>query len=754
VIAEQAGDRPLASALQWIGLSGIAAIAVVRCVIVFAPQVAFDMDPAAFGHVSLAGLGPGGSLLLDSLLMCACGIALMGEALAGRRLNWLMLVAVAAAGGVAWWHGRNDLGNLWLGTTWCAAALAGVTAWHVARPGPRTQTRKQTVLLALLLAVIVPVLMRGAMQVTWEHAATIREYEATREAFLASRGWEADSAAARLYERRLYDALPSGWFTTSNIFASLMVVGVVAGTGLAFAARRARMESGWIGLALMLALLCAAGIVFAGSKGGMLAAAIGVMLLASPWVMQRLKLVKPKMGGWLAIACLATVICAVVVRGIVLPEGFAGEKSLLFRWHYWSAASQVIADHPITGVGPDRFQEWYTRYRPPHNPEEVNSAHNVFIDWIADLGVGGWMFALLVLWLVWRCGRRIVGGKTPEDDARVTATQWVLPLAACVVALGFAVAIEVNALDDRSLAVRVAGVCAFAGAAMMLGRVLQAAHAAWVICAATIALVAHGMIEMTWTQPGSAAWAMCLLGVAAASGSETRQVAARRAAVPGVIAGIAAASASVTMFIGAVLPSLARDARVNALSAALAAFVQAHRPSAGDLMLERRRVAEELAAEAEKWPPDWRLMDAAANQIITAVDAAPRSPDAPDAAPLGLLMDGLDIAERAVAEHGSPSSMALAAQLAARIALASGDDSRWQQAIDHATKLTVIDPHGLGAWRRLGDLQWAAGRRPEAAASYRRALQCDRNFALDPLKQLTESQRTEIERRIEEAKVN
>ena len=47
--------------LQWIALGVILVIAVMRCVVVFAPQVIFDVDPVIDSN-RLAGLGMGGSL--------------------------------------------------------------------------------------------------------------------------------------------------------------------------------------------------------------------------------------------------------------------------------------------------------------------------------------------------------------------------------------------------------------------------------------------------------------------------------------------------------------------------------------------------------------------------------------------------------------------------------------------------------------------------------------------------------------------
>ena len=65
--------------------------------------------------------------------------------------------------------------------------------------------------------------------------------------------------------------------------------------------------------------------------------------------------------------------------------------------------------------------------------------------------------------------------------------------------------------------------------------------------------------------------------------------------------------------------------------------------------------------------------------------------------------------------------------------------------------MTQIDPHGVGSWRRLGDVLWLAGARTEAADAYGQALANSDNFDLDPLKQLSEARRRELHSRIEQA---
>ena len=68
----------VAETLRWTGVIGIASVAVMRCVVTFAPRVYFDVDPAV-DPTPLPGLAPGGSLVLDCLLLGRCCLLTLGS---------------------------------------------------------------------------------------------------------------------------------------------------------------------------------------------------------------------------------------------------------------------------------------------------------------------------------------------------------------------------------------------------------------------------------------------------------------------------------------------------------------------------------------------------------------------------------------------------------------------------------------------------------------------------------------------------
>jgi len=106
--------------------------------------------------------------------------------------------------------------------------------------------------------------------------------------------------------------------------------------------------------------------------------------------------------------------------GLVIIGGLFGKGPLnsLFqvrtfevRRAYWRAATEIIKDHPLFGVGISSFGDWYGRTRDvaaltvPGVDTTTNSAHNYFFDIAAGSGIVTLFFFLaihfLVLYRIW-----------------------------------------------------------------------------------------------------------------------------------------------------------------------------------------------------------------------------------------------------------------------------------------------------------------------------------------------------------------
>ncbi len=734
-------------ALRWIGAIGIVTVAIIRCVIVFSGQVVFDVDPA-IDPTPLAGFGPAGSLFLDAALLAACGCGLLGETLSGRSIDRLLVTLAVVPAPVIALHGLADAGDMWRGSTWLAAAAACVTLAHLGR-----DRAIRMLVLALLVAVLVPVAVRGALQSSVspfgvtvsgpEYVDTIAEFEANRDVFLADRGWAPDSAAARLYEQRLRQPDPRGWFPTTNVFASAMAFGLVMAVGLGIGTVRDRMGARWLTLFGAAAIVFAAALWVSRSKGAILACMIGLALLVAPLVSRHAHALLTRRGGGVMLALVGLTLAAVVVRGVALPESWLGEKSLLYRWHYLVGSARIVSGHPLIGVGPDGFQAAYVAVRLPRSPEEVTSAHNASADWLSDLGLSGAAWVGLVGVLLWRAGRRL----DPDADTveagsgfvtgRLTG-RWTLAAAGvvAVAALAPAIIVEAAVIDSAGKEfVRVAGVVGFVLTAVALTRGLERTRVAIVtstLSAAAVVLVVHGQIEMTFFDPAAVTWAMCLLGLAGGVSP--------RGGGPTTGIGVAAGLMVMAVVLSSTVAAGAARAQSRMIAAAQLLYPPAELPE--QYAWQREEAARILlyAYHAAR-STDATLLREAARQTMLAAQVS--TPDKQRE----LARRAVELAGEAADVHGGPSSTALLAETAWLLAAITGDETHKQAAIEAAAALTDLDPHGIGPWRRLGDLYWELGRPDEAASAYHRALENNANFELDPMRQLSERDREQLRER-------
>ncbi|MHC4902076.1 MAG: O-antigen ligase family protein [Planctomycetota bacterium] len=733
-----------AETLRWTGAIGIATVAVMRCVVTFAPRLLFDVDPA-IDPTPLPGLGPGGSLVLDCLLLAMCGCGLLGEALSRRGIDWRLLALALIPAPVILWHGAHDALDLWRGSTWLAAAVACAVVAHLGRD--RTL---RAILIALLVSVLVPIVLRGASQSAFnvggltlrgpEYADTIAEFEANQDLFFADRGWTPDSPAAQIYERRLRQPDPRGWFPTTNIYASMMAFGLVLFVGLAVASIRNGVGRRWLVAFCLGAVIAGGALSMSRSKGAVLASAAGLALLCAPWAGAQLKTLFARHGGLIAVVLVAATLLGVVFRGAVLPESWLGEKSLLFRWHYLVGAGRVVSDHLIAGVGPDGFQSAYTAVRVPRSPEEVASAHSMFADWLAMLGVLGAAWLALVFILVWRGGGSHDTTGDDTGDAPAPASPRLPLLAAAIVAvLGLMSALPFEAADMDTLGTEIgrgAGILGYVSAAAGLGLVLGRMRSPPVdraLGCAAVVLVIHGQIEMTFFDPGSVTWMMCILGLA--GGAVARPAGPR----PGMAVSIVLVVFAVGLLLVGARGVLMAQARI--FEAARLLYPPEETPR--DLARQREQAAG-LLGTAYDLRPSWVMpLDEAVKQLLVAATLVegPRR--------LELIDNAFAHAERAVADHGKPTSIARAGEAAWFRATETGEPDDWQRAIELNRRLTDLDPHGISSWQRYGDALWEGGRRDEAATAYQRALDNDANFELDPLKQLSARDRNALRQRID-----
>ena len=250
---------------------------------------------------------------------------------------------------------------------------------------------------------------------------TIEQYEQSPQTILEPMGIEPGSLQQFLFEHRLYAGGVRGFFTTRNSVGSFALLACFAATVLFIEKLKNRkLDPSWpthllcCGIAASAVIL---GFAIIRSKG----AIIGLLFGGGTFIALL------RFGDWLKahrkailIACIlltAAATAAIVFYGLAhgrLPGG----NPMLVRWQYWHASAKMYADHPLTGVGPGNFSQYYPRYKPAEALESVADPHNFLLSTLTEYGPFGLVGFLAMIFIpLWKVisPRRDV---TPETADR------------------------------------------------------------------------------------------------------------------------------------------------------------------------------------------------------------------------------------------------------------------------------------------------------------------------------------------------
>lgn len=233
----------------------------------------------------------------------------------------------------------------------------------------------------------------------------IDQYESDPQSILEPLGIQPGSIQQFFLEHRLYSKDIRGFFTNGNSAGSFAML--AAFTAVAVSIGKFKRRSPTAGpfsiitsaVAIVIIVL---GLILTHSKGAILAsltaAAIFIVLLYfGNWLQKHKKAV--------VLACLLLFITAVgAVAAYGLTHGrLPGGSSMLVRWQYWHASAKMYADHPLTGVGPGNFANFYMHYKPPEALESVSNPHNFLLAILSQYGPLGLLgFLALVFIPLWK----------------------------------------------------------------------------------------------------------------------------------------------------------------------------------------------------------------------------------------------------------------------------------------------------------------------------------------------------------------
>ena len=355
-------------------------------------------------------------LLLGALGLWLIGCAFTGE-LPVRCGPVALLIALFAACSLLSALRASDWRSAWdvwieqvalLGACWAAAQMCA--------------DRRRFRLLVIVLGALGGVLaVKGLWQVTVEVPQRIGDFEMYRAERLAQLGWVDGTPQAKLIESRMRDWSPFGFFSLTNLFASLMVL--LSGGAIALgvdkllpAIRCMRNRStprtkGEIDLPLIAAILtCGIGLfvivilTLTRSRGAIGALAVVTVLGVLVGIFGR------SLGRhWkkcVLAGCAVFLLGACGVIGFGLVRDRLPTKTMTFRWYYWTASGQIVRDRPILGVGPGNFPSAYLRYRRPAAEEEIKAPHNLVVHAAVQYGLLGAALYVCILGYVLVAGTR------------------------------------------------------------------------------------------------------------------------------------------------------------------------------------------------------------------------------------------------------------------------------------------------------------------------------------------------------------
>lgn len=192
-----------------------------------------------------------------------------------------------------------------------------------------------------------------------------------------------------------------------NNLSGYLNVGALAGLGLLLSRRES--VGARVGLGLALAVIVAVS-VLSGSRGGLVALALGVVILQVSVVARRWREVREQhVGAWVALGLpglLAT------VGGVALAGLAANQKTLeeltdrsAKKLELVSWTKPLLADHPWLGVGRGAFEGAFVPYRGVGGPTSFSHAENFLADWAAGWGIPVALAAVAALGWTLRPGR-------------------------------------------------------------------------------------------------------------------------------------------------------------------------------------------------------------------------------------------------------------------------------------------------------------------------------------------------------------
>ena len=193
-----------------------------------------------------------------------------------------------------------------------------------------------------------------------------------------------------------YVGRASGTYISPNNLAGFLEMLLPLATAYVLAGRMKAVTRIFLGYA---AIIMAAGLAVTFSRGGWVAASVGLLTLLGILLGHRhhrlpaLLLLVVFIGGGF---CFTKIYLTKTLTYLSRMEetANAGQGKLNFRRDMWTAAERMWQDHFWWGVGPAHYNYRFREYRPEHVQAQPDRAHNDYLNLLADWGATGGLIVL------------------------------------------------------------------------------------------------------------------------------------------------------------------------------------------------------------------------------------------------------------------------------------------------------------------------------------------------------------------------
>lgn len=275
-----------------------------------------------------------------------------------------------------------------------AAALLGWTMTQTVRSWARLR-----ILAGLGVGLLLVLLAHAAiyhfvevpqMREMWQHSGDTQ---------LRQRGLEPGSFQAELFTKRVLAGEFMGFYRSPNSAAAVVVMCLLITIGATIQWFRNRGAKGWAVAGLLIVAASFWLIELTSCRTAFATPVLGVVLIVLTALLRGFTARHRKLAFCAGVLVVGLGIAAVVGHG--LAHGNLVERSLTFRWHYWTASLAIFRDHWLHGVGWDNFGLFYPAYKLPFAPEDVKDPHNLLVRMFTELGAVGGILAVIWLLQLW-----------------------------------------------------------------------------------------------------------------------------------------------------------------------------------------------------------------------------------------------------------------------------------------------------------------------------------------------------------------